>query len=255
MGTLHYLYFSIFAIIVPYSPFTLYFAPFNICSVCYLQRWCFNACPPAPAVNSSPLFAAVPHNPPCQRNNVARCSRHKNTNNELQYFSIKTLPQNCAQEQWSLVFWWGNQMSFNVIMLTTGQLETNRECSEAWASWTQWPLSAVWRHNYLRAATGVWPMQWARACWGASGAWRQGWRRHKQGTKAPRMWRPAVAFVRHQLSSTSLERHPSGCNALKPQYFEKSMFCFVVTLGSFCQNYHCHRMYTHKSSTYRPKIS
>ena len=89
MGTLHFLYFSIIAIIVPYSPFTLYFAPFNICSVCYLQRWCFNACPPAPAVNSSPLFAAVPHNPPCQRNNVARCSCHKNTNNELQYFSIK----------------------------------------------------------------------------------------------------------------------------------------------------------------------
>ena len=140
-------------------------------------------------------------------------------------------------------------------MLTTGQLETNRECSEAWASWTEWPLGAVWRHNYLRPATGVWPMRWARACWGASGAWRQGWRRHKQGTKAPRMWRPAVAFVRRHSSSTSLERHPSGCNALKPQYFEKSMFCFVVTLGSFCQNYHCHRMYTHKSSTYyRSKI-
>ena len=230
MGTLHFLYFSIIAIIVPYSPFTLYFAPFNICSVCYLQRWCFNACPPAPAVNSSPLFAAVPHNPPCQRNNVARCSCHKNTNNELQYFSIKALPQNCAQEQWSLVFWWGNQMSFNVIMLTTGQLETNRECSEAWASWTEWPLGAVWRHNYLRAATGVWPMRWARACWGASGAWRQGWRRHKQGTKAPRMWRPAVAFVRRHSSSTSLERHPSGCNALKPQYFEKKYVLFCCNI-------------------------
>ena len=228
MGTLHFLYFSIIAIIVPYSPFTLYFAPFNICSVCYLQRWCFNACPPAPAVNSSPLFAAVPHNPPCQRNNVARCSCHKNTNNELQYFSIKvrlcrrTVLKNngawCSGEETKC-------RSMN-IMLTTGQLETNRECSEAWASWTQWPLSAVWRHNYLRAATGVWPMRWARACWGASGAWRQGWRRHKQGTKAPRMWRPAVAFVRRHSSSTSLERHPSGCNALKPQYFEK--VCFVL---------------------------
>ena len=36
-----------------------------------------------PPVNSSPLFAPPPHNPPCHRDNVARCSCQKNTNNEL----------------------------------------------------------------------------------------------------------------------------------------------------------------------------
>ena len=103
---------------------------FDICSVCRLHRLC-SVLMLAPAVNSSPLFAALPHNPPCQSGQCSQVFCQKNTNNELHRRS-------CLN-----IYFFNNGGSrtkqsayYQVDRLTSGQLEVdteeaNMDCSEA----------------------------------------------------------------------------------------------------------------------------